>query len=175
MWQFPGSPSSFGRYDDDLRSHLEHGKKNALYISKTIQDHIIAVIADIILEKVSSSIREDGAIVSIIADELTESQSNKEILSLCLIFVSWDAKIPSQSSIKEVFFYFTFLTRTTRLAISNAIKESLCTYSIDVSKARGQAYDGSSAMSSNISGVQACIREPVPFAFTPIAEAMFLI
>ena len=151
-------------YDDDLSSHLEHGKKNALYISKTIQNQIIAVIGDIIREKVSSAIREDGAIFSIIADEVTESHSNKEILSLCLRFVSWDDQIPSQPSIKEVFFDFTFLTRTTGLAISNAIKESLCTYNIDVSKARGQAYDGASAMSSNISGVQARIREAAPLA-----------
>ena len=83
----------------------------------------------------SSAIREDGAIFSIIADEVTESHSNKEILSLCLRFVSWDDQIPSQPSIKEVLFDFTLLTRTTGLAISNAIKESLCTYNIDVSKA----------------------------------------
>ena len=65
---------------------------------------------------------------SLIGDEVTESHSNKEILSLCLRFESWNDQIPPQPSIKEVFFDFTFPTRTTGLAISNAIKESLCTY-----------------------------------------------
>ena len=51
---------------------------------KTIQNQIIAVIGDIIREKVSSAIREDGAIFSIIADEVIENHSNKEILSLYL-------------------------------------------------------------------------------------------
>ena len=112
------------------------------------------VIGDVIREKVFSAITKDDAVFSIICDEVTESHSNKEILSLCLRFVSWNDQIPPQPSIKEVFFDFTFLTRTTGLAISNAIKESLCTYKIDISKARGQAYDGASAMSSSISGVQ---------------------
>ena len=52
-----------------------------------------------------------------------------------------------------------FLHKQTGLAISNAIKESLCTYNIDISKAQGQAHDGASAMSSYISGAKACIRE----------------
>ena len=88
----------------------------------------------------SSAIREDGAIIfSIIADEVTERHTDKEILSLCLRLVSCDYQTPSKH-INVVFFYFTFLTTTTGLAISNAIKkESLCTYNVDISNARGQA------------------------------------
>ena len=109
----------------------------------------------------SSAIREDGALFSIIADEVTESHSNNRFVSdLCHGMTKYHHNLLS----RKFFFYFTFLTRTTGLAISNAIKESLCTYNIDVSKARGQAYDGASAMSSNISGVQARIREAAPLA-----------
>ncbi len=67
---------------------------------------------------------------------------------------------------------FTFLTRTTGLAISNAIKESLCTYNIDIS---GQAYDGTSAMSSNIQVFKLAFAKLHHWPFTPIVEAMFLI
>ena len=48
------------------------------------------------------------------------------------------------------------------LSIATEIKESLATHNIDISKARGQAYNGAAAMSSNISGVQMHIRESAP-------------
>lgn len=154
----------FAEYDADLKNHLEHGK-NALYISNTIQAQIIKIIGDIIREKVSSDIIKDGAFFSIIGDEVTETHSNREILSLCLRFVSWaHDQIPSKPSIKEVFFDFTYFTRTTGLAIATAIKDSLGANNIDISKARGQAYDGASAMSSKTAGVQARIRESAPLA-----------
>ena len=78
----------------------------------------------------------------------------------------WNAeKLPPQPLIKkEVFFDFTYFTRTTGLSIATAIKESLATHNIDISKTRGQAYDSTAAMSSNISGVQMCIRESAPLA-----------
>ena len=64
---------------------------------------IINIIGNIIREKVSSAILNDGAFFSIIGDEVTETHSNKEILSICLRFVSWNAeKLPPQPSIKEV-------------------------------------------------------------------------
>ena len=77
----------------------------------------------------------------------------------------WNAeKLPPQLLIKELFFDFTYLTRTTGLSITTAIKESLATHNIDISKARVQAYDGAAAMSSNISGVQMHIHESAPLA-----------
>ena len=100
-------------------------------------------------------------------DEVTETHSNKDILSICLCFVSWNTsteKISPQPLMKEVFFDFIYLTRTMGLFIANAIKVSLVTHNVDISKARGQAYDDATAMSSNISGVQMCIHESAPLA-----------
>ena len=59
---------------------------------------------------------------------------------------------------REVFFDFCCLSRTTRVAIAAAIKESLKARGVDI-KARDQAYDGTSAMSSNRVGIQARIRD----------------
>ena len=98
---------------------------------------------------------------SIIADEVTCNYSNQEILSVCLRFVARDSGIPS---IKEMFFDFRFLKKATGLSVSNAIKQSLDSHGVDISKARGQAHDGASAMSSDRCGVQAQIRTTAPMA-----------
>ena len=37
---------SQAEYDDDLKNHLQYGKKNALYVSKMIQNDIIGIIGD---------------------------------------------------------------------------------------------------------------------------------
>ena len=68
------------------------------------------------------------------------------------------------ASIKEVFFDFSYVATTTGLTVATTIKESLCSHNVDTSKARGQAYDGASAMSSDRCGVQAQIRKSAPMA-----------
>ena len=85
------------KYDDDLKNHLQYRKKNALYVSNTIQNEIITIIGDIIREKVSLAILNDSVLFSIIGDEVTETHYNKEILSIYLRFVPWNAeKLPPQ-------------------------------------------------------------------------------
>ena len=155
-------------FDEDLRKHLEFGKRNALYTSKTIQNQLISIMKEIVQEKVASDITGDnGTFFSIIADEVTDTYSSQEVLSICLRFVTWNKEtgtIIAKPSIKEVFFDFCFLTKTTGISIATAIKECLISHRLDISHMRGQAYDGASAMSSNNVGVQARIRESAPIA-----------
>lgn len=148
-------------FDERLNHHLEFGKKNCRYTSKTIQNQLITIIGNIIREEVTADLRVDDAVVSIIADEVTSKHSNQEILAVCLRFVTWLDKAPL---IKEVFVDFCFLKNATGLAIANAIKHSLASHNVDISKVRGQAYDGASAMSSDRCGVQARIRDSAPLA-----------
>ena len=96
---------------------------------------------------------------SIIADEVTSSVSNQEILSVCLRYVSTDPMY-----IKEVFFDFVYLERKNGVSIAEAIKQCLEEHGIDISLARGQTYDGASAMSSKRIGVQSIIRQKAPLA-----------
>ncbi|CAC5408033.1 unnamed protein product [Mytilus coruscus] len=91
------------------------------------------------------------------ADETTDV-SNKEMLSVCLRFVSCNREI------KEVFFDFVHLRQTSGEKIANAILESLRDHNIDITKCRGQGYDGAAAMSSMRVGVQARIKERAPLA-----------
>ena len=142
-------------HDDNLKKHLELGKKNARYTSKTIQNEIIEIIGQYIREKVTNGME----FFSIIADEVTSSVSNQEILSVCLRYVSTDPVY-----IKEVFFDFVYLERTNGVSIAEAIKQCLEEHGIDISLARGQAYDGASAMSFKRIGVQSIIRQKAPLA-----------
>ena len=152
------------KFDDTLRHHLEFGKRNALYTSKNVQNELLAIMGDIVREDLCSPLLENNAVFSIIADEITESHSNREILSICLRFVTWSNELVPKPSIREVFFDFRFLTRITGQAISSSILECLSCHGLDVQKARGQAYDGSSNMSSQTVGVQALIRQSAPLA-----------
>ncbi|XP_062505707.1 52 kDa repressor of the inhibitor of the protein kinase-like [Corticium candelabrum] len=150
-----------GEFDEGLRMHLESGRKNAMYTSKTVQSQVIAIIADMIREEVTTHIKGDNAFFSIIADEVTEKHSNREIMSLYLRFV---ARNNDKPVIKEVFFDLCYLTRTTGVTIAAAIKESLKTHGVDIQKARGQAFDGAAAMSLDKAGVAARIRDVAPMA-----------
>ena len=86
---------------------------------------------------------------TIIADEVTDKYSNKEIMSLCLRFMD-------SGKIKDISLDFIALERTTGEKIAEAILLLLKSNNIDIAKARrGQAYDGTGSMLSERVGVKA--------------------
>ena len=88
--------------------------------------------------------------------------ANQEVLSVCLRFL--DNLNSEQPEVKEVFFDFVYLDEADGESISRAIIKCLSRLGIDVTKARGEAYDGASAMSSSRVGEQARIRTLAPRA-----------
>lgn len=106
--------------------------------------------------KLHSRFQKENAFFSIIGDEVTDKYANQEILSVCLRFLDLNNDVSPQ--IKELFFDFVNLDKTTGESIANAILSSLAENNIDVMFARGQAYNGASAMSSEACGVQGRIR-----------------
>ena len=99
----------------------------------------------------------------LIADEVTDTTTNKEVLSLCLRFLSGNDD-PSSVNISEVFVDYVHLERTTGKAIADAIVKSLHDMGFDIENLRRQGYDGASAMSSSIQAVNGRIREIAPLA-----------
>ena len=69
--------------DDTLKNRLENGPKIAKMCSAKIQNEIIACIAKLVRMKIKDIV-EKMKYFSIIADEVTDRYSNKEILLLCL-------------------------------------------------------------------------------------------
>ena len=124
-------------YDPIVNQHLELGKRNKC-LSRII---LYLLFADIIRKKITQPLRSSSAVFSIIADEVTDHYANKEILSVCLRYMNNDA-------IKEVLLDFVPLERANGASIAEGIITSLQSNSIDVSKCRGQGYDGASCMSS---------------------------
>lgn len=143
--------------DDLLQNHLQNSRKNAKYTSKTIQNDMIDVIGMYIRSQLTESLSQDDSVFTIIADETTDV-SNSEVLAVCLRFVT------DTPQIKEVFFDFVHLRRTSGEKIAEAIIESLRDHHLDITKCRGQGYDGAGAMSSMRVGVQARIKEVSPLA-----------
>ena len=52
--------------------------------SKTVQNEIIGVIGEYIKNEATKLLQLPSAVYTIIADEVTDKYSNKEIMSLCL-------------------------------------------------------------------------------------------
>ena len=109
----------------------------------------------------------NDSVFSLIADEVTDI-SNNEILSLCLRYESMSPKI----QIKEIFIDFVQLDGITGELIANAILHTLRNHRIDVTKCRGQWYDGATAMSYENVGVQIRIRDMVQRRYIHIAIVM---
>lgn len=150
---------SKAKSDPILRDHLDNGKRNARCTSKTIQNELIDIIGGLIRERLTLPLKEKDSFFTIIGDEVTHT--NQEILSICLRFLD---TLSTNPEVKEVFFDFVNLKRTTGEAIGNAIINCLAKHGIDIRKARGQSYDGASCMSSARVGTQAQIKAVAPLA-----------
>lgn len=153
-----------GTRDPILRKHLQSGKKNCQYTSKTVQNQIIDLIAVYIRNQITKDLKEGkhSKYFSVLADEVTDTTTNKEVLTLCLRFLSGTDR--ANISISEAFVDFIPLERTTGRAIADAIMKSLHDNGFDIENLRGQGYDGASAMSSSRQGVNGRIREVAPKA-----------
>ncbi|XP_071965592.1 52 kDa repressor of the inhibitor of the protein kinase-like [Antedon mediterranea] len=148
--------------DPILRKHLESSNKNSTYTSKTIQNELIGIIGEFVRNKITIDLSDQkySKYYTIIADEVTDTTTNKEVLSICLRFLTGDEQV----EIAEHFVDFVNLNRTTGKAIADAIMKSLSDNGFNYQNLRGQAYDGASAMSSAVRGVNGRIREVVPLA-----------
>lgn len=101
--------------DTVLAEHLRSCPQGASYVSKTIQNRLIDILAGQILAILLEEIR-GARIFSVLADEVTDC-SNWEQLSIVLRFV--DAK----ESIREDFMGFVACERITGEVIANKILE----------------------------------------------------
>ena len=105
----------------------------------------------------TKALKQGDSFFAIIADDVTDPHANQEVLSVCL-------RLVDGTDIKEFFFDFSYLERTIGESIANAIKKSLAINGVDITRARGQSYDGASCMSSDKVGVQAQIKNLSPLA-----------
>ena len=141
-----------------LRDHLTHAPRNAVYTSLDIQNQIIDILGDYIRQKIFSVV-ERAQFLTIIADEVTDC-SNKEQLSLVLRFVDRES-----NQIREDLVTFVECdTGVTGRNLADKMLNFLRSQGVDLTKMRGQAYDGAGSMAGKTNGAAALISREYPLA-----------
>ncbi|CAF3343594.1 unnamed protein product [Rotaria sp. Silwood2] len=139
--------------DVELKQHIETCRKNATYISKTIQNELISIIGNLILKEIIQEVKA-ARFFTILLDE-TADVANIEQASLCIRYVLHD-------QIHEKFLMFIPVKDRSGAGLANLIIKSVLGLGLDLANCIGQGYDGCSSMAGYIKGCQALIREKYP-------------
>ena len=123
----------------EFKHYFDSAPKNAKYVSKDIQNDLVAASTNVVLQHICEEIRESEGFV-IIADEARDV-SSKEQLSLCLRYIN------KHLIVNEHFVGFSDLSELNAKALSEKIVEVLTKLGMDIKKCIGQCYDGASVMS----------------------------
>ena len=140
--------------DLTLKEHLEKSSRNSIYTTNTSQNQLLSICGDVIKKQVLQEIK--GAYFTILADE-TSDISGREQLCLCIRYVH-------KNTIREEFIEYIEVDNTSGLNLSDTILKKLSEWDLDISKLRGQGYDGASNMSGRFKGVKTRILEKQPLA-----------
>ena len=141
-----------------LRDHLAHAPRNAVYTSPDIQNQIINILGEYIRQKIFSMVQR-AQFFTIIADEVTDC-SNKEQLSLVLQFVDRESNQIGEDLV-------TFVecdTGVTGRNLADKMLNFLNSQGVDLTKMRGQAYDGAESMAGKTNGAAGLISRQYPLA-----------
>ena len=139
------------KHDQVFKNDFLSAGRNSQYISPRMQNEVISICNYLIHKRLVDSINR-SRFFSVLADETTDI-SCQEQLTLCARYVSDDFVI------EESFLQFVPITDLSGKNLASTILNNLSDIGIDVSKMRGQGYDGATAMSGRLNGAQAYIRE----------------
>nr|XP_058957123.1 52 kDa repressor of the inhibitor of the protein kinase-like [Pocillopora verrucosa] len=136
--------------DQTLQQHLDTAPRNATYISKTIQNEMIATVGAHILNDLSQEIR-NSKYFSVMADEAADI-SNKENVSVVIRFLD------TTKTIREEFIeYYICEEGLTGEAIKDIITAAVANLGLTMEDCRGQCYDGAGNMAGRLNGASSLI------------------
>lgn len=150
-------------FDNIIKEHLEMAsinKRKVNYLSKTIQNEIIVLLAEKVRSYIVSKVKE-SKYYSIILD-CTPDSSRTEQMSLvirCCI------ELGEEYSVKEYFINFLPVEKSTGAALSQVLLNTLDSLGLKIEDIRGQGYDNGANMRGINSGVQRHILNRNPKAF----------
>lgn len=116
-----------------LKKHFETTSQIATYISPTIQNEIIKIIGEQIFKKIFQKVNE-SPYYSILVDETTDVIGIEQ-MSLCVRYLK-------SETVAEKFLKFTPIDDTSGENIANTIISVMEVLNLDLTKLRGQRYDG---------------------------------
>ncbi|XP_021991725.2 zinc finger MYM-type protein 1-like [Helianthus annuus] len=144
-------------YNDDVAKVLfQNAPYNCKYTSSDIQQEIISIMANKVRKHIRSEVGDSWFCVMV--DE-SRDESKKEQIAIVLRFVD------AEGVIRERFLDLVHVTETLSATLKVNLWNTLLHYGFDVSKIRGQGYDGASNMRGEWNGLQALVREYSPYAF----------
>lgn len=146
------------RGDVVLEEHLKNPQKNARYTSKTMQNKLIDCCGAVVTEKILDQVKRNK-FFSILGDEVSDT-SFKEQFSLVLRYVD------NNFDIREDFVRFIHCKEglsgaDLSAALLNCVENDL---NLDISKCRGQGYDGAGAVAGHINGLSSHVLRVNPKA-----------
>uniref|UniRef100_H3AQA2 DUF4371 domain-containing protein n=1 Tax=Latimeria chalumnae TaxID=7897 RepID=H3AQA2_LATCH len=144
------------KYDALLAQHIKTSKRNETYLSHHIQNDVIHALATEVLSAINHEVQE-AKFFSVIVDS-TIDIGHVDQFSPSLRYVN------ATGQAVEHFITFHDLPGSSAEDFFSILESSLETLNINMVHCRGQAYDGASTMSGNISGLQSRAKEVSPTA-----------
>ena len=132
--------------DSDIKDWLK--KKTDKYTSAEIQNEMLEVMALQVLRKLTSSLQE-SEFFTIMVDECTDSADHEQ-LAVCFRWADHDLEI------HEEFFGLYEIPAVTTVSV---ITDTLLRMNLNISRCRGQCYDGAKNMAGEKGGVSKQIME----------------
>lgn len=152
-------------YDATLKELFLKPKGEINYLSPTIQNEIISLLGTNVRNSIISEIKK-APFLTIILDT-TQDLSKIDQLSVVFRYISVtenDDNVPKEIKICESFLGFIAVTDCSAAGLKTVILNLTKEYGIDLTKCRGQGYDGANVMSGVYGGLQTLIKEHAPNA-----------
>nr|CAI5832529.1 unnamed protein product [Callosobruchus analis] len=150
-------------YDATLKELLLKPKGEINYLSPTIQNEIISLLGTTVRNNIISKIKK-VLFLTIILDT-TQDLSKIDQLSVVFRYISVtenDDNVPKEIKICESFLGFIAVTDCSAAGLKTVILNLTKEYGIDLTKCRGQGYDGANVMSGVYGLLQTLIKEHAP-------------
>ena len=154
------------KYDSVLDKLLQLLKGSPKYLSSSIQNELISLLAGQVLQDIKIEL-QSAPFFAIILDT-TQDVSKKDQLSEVFRYVKiayHDDGTPRELQVIEAFTSFTEVEDLSAIGLHKLITNSIQEKGLDIKNCRGQGYDGAAVMSGKYSGLQKKIQDVAPHAY----------
>lgn len=158
---FLGILELLSQFDPFLKQHLETrgnpGRGNVSYLSSTICDELISLLADNIRNEIITELK--AAKYYSVSVDSTPDISHCDQLTIVVRYVNQTTHLPV-----ERFLTFLPMNSHTGVELANQLFEYLKLLSVEITDCRGQSYDNASNMSGKYNGMKTHVQEKNPLA-----------
>ncbi|KAM9330997.1 zinc finger MYM-type protein 1-like [Gastrophryne carolinensis] len=145
------------KYDSVLKDLLQKPQGTVKYLSPQIQNELISLLGSKVEEDIVSEIK-NSQFYSVIMDTTQDISKIDQLSQVFRYVIEREDNLRATGiKIEEAFLGFKPIEDQSAAGLENSILESIEKKGLDLSKCRGQGYDGAATMSGIYTGVQARI------------------